>query len=187
MVSAETNRGPQSGHCALVPWQAGMAQRKAQSETLDVCLGSEVSAATKWKARSAALYGDPGRPSSAAFASMMLLNPVTSTPFSVNDILRLESEQIGPEVLQFRGPRRSGGNSQYLRRIPEQRESEVSCTGSFGDSDRRQKGEEPPGGPCETLTEMDAEPVGEPRKYTHRSWLLGETKGWGWITNNWCE
>uniref|UniRef100_A0A4X1VDV3 NK2 homeobox 6 n=1 Tax=Sus scrofa TaxID=9823 RepID=A0A4X1VDV3_PIG len=93
----------------------------------------------------------------------MLLNPVTSTPFSVNDILRLESEQIGPEVLQFRGPRRSGGNSQYLRRIPEQRESEVSCTGSFGDSDRRQNGAEPPGGPCETLTEMDAEPVGEPQ------------------------
>uniref|UniRef100_M3XWC9 NK2 homeobox 6 n=1 Tax=Mustela putorius furo TaxID=9669 RepID=M3XWC9_MUSPF len=33
----------------------------------------------------------------------MLLNPVTSTPFSVNDILRLEREQIDSESVQLRG------------------------------------------------------------------------------------
>uniref|UniRef100_A0A8C3WPU2 NK2 homeobox 6 n=1 Tax=Catagonus wagneri TaxID=51154 RepID=A0A8C3WPU2_9CETA len=93
----------------------------------------------------------------------MLLNPVTSTPFSVNDILRLERDQIRPEVLQFPGPRRSQENSQHLRRVSEQRGSEVTCTGSSGSGDRRQNGEEPPGGPCETLTEMDAESVGEPQ------------------------
>ncbi|XP_024603434.1 homeobox protein Nkx-2.6 [Neophocaena asiaeorientalis asiaeorientalis] len=92
----------------------------------------------------------------------MLLNPVTSTPFSVNDILRLEREQIGPEALQLRGARRSPESSQYLLPVPEQRGSEVPSTGS-GDGDRRQEGSEPPEGPCETVTEMDAELVGEPQ------------------------
>ncbi|XP_057576168.1 homeobox protein Nkx-2.6 [Hippopotamus amphibius kiboko] len=92
----------------------------------------------------------------------MLLNPVTSTPFSVNDILRLEREQISPEALQLRGARRSPESSQYLRPVPEQRQCEVPSTSS-GDNDRRQEGSDPPGGPCETVTEMDSELMGEPQ------------------------
>ncbi|XP_014716247.1 homeobox protein Nkx-2.6 [Equus asinus] len=92
----------------------------------------------------------------------MLLSPVTSTPFLVNDILRLEREQIGPEALQLPRARRSPESSQYLRLVPELRGSEAHNAGG-GDGDRRQEGSEPPGGPCEMVTEMDAEPVEEPQ------------------------
>ncbi|KAF5923553.1 hypothetical protein HPG69_006724 [Diceros bicornis minor] len=91
----------------------------------------------------------------------MLVSPVTSTPFSVNDILRLEREHIGPEALQLRGARRSPESSQNPRLVPEPRGTEAHNTGSNGD--RRQDGSAPPGGPCETVTEMDAEPVEEPQ------------------------
>nr|XP_010953345.1 homeobox protein Nkx-3.1 [Camelus bactrianus] len=58
----------------------------------------------------------------------MLLNPVTSTPFSVNDILRLEREQMSPEALQLRGARRNPERSQYLSLVPEPLGSEVHNT-----------------------------------------------------------
>ncbi|XP_032326979.1 homeobox protein Nkx-2.6 [Camelus ferus] len=96
----------------------------------------------------------------------MLLNPVTSTPFSVNDILRLEREQMSPEALQLRGARRNPERSQYLSLVPEPLGSEVHNTGSCGgggSGDRRQEGSEPPAGPCETVTEMDAEPMRKPQ------------------------
>ncbi|XP_077007961.1 homeobox protein Nkx-2.6 [Tamandua tetradactyla] len=93
----------------------------------------------------------------------MLLSPVTSTPFSVNDILRLECEQSRPEVSPLLGGRRSPESSQYLRLDQEPRGSEVLHAGGGGDSDRRQPRSEPPGGPSEAALEMDAEPVGEPQ------------------------
>ncbi|KAM5307229.1 homeobox protein Nkx-2.6 [Glossophaga mutica] len=89
----------------------------------------------------------------------MLQNPATSTPFSVNDILRLEREQIGLEALQLQGTRRSPESSQYLRLVPEPRESEVPNTGSCDRGDRRQDGSEPPGDANELVTDMDAERV----------------------------
>ncbi|XP_037668425.1 homeobox protein Nkx-2.6 [Choloepus didactylus] len=91
----------------------------------------------------------------------MLLSPVTSTPFSVNDILRLQCEQSRPEVSRLRGAQRSPESSEYLRLNPEPRGSEVLNAGGGG-SDKRQDGSEPPGGPCEATSEMDAKPVREP-------------------------
>lgn len=96
----------------------------------------------------------------------MLQNPVTSTPFLVDDILRLEREQIGLEALQLQAAGRSPESSQYLRLVPELRKSEALNTGSCGGAERRQNGSEPPGDPRELVTEMDAEPMGE---YTLRS------------------
>ncbi|XP_036171466.1 homeobox protein Nkx-2.6 [Myotis myotis] len=82
----------------------------------------------------------------------MLQNPVTSTPFSVDDILRLEREQIGLAALQLRGER-----SQYLRLVPDPRGAEVPNPGSRGDGEGWQDGPEPPGDPGERVTAMDAE------------------------------
>lgn len=93
----------------------------------------------------------------------MLQNPVTSTPFLVNDILRLEREHIGLEALQLWGAQRSPENSQHLRLVPEPRGSEVHNTRSSRD-DRRQNGSEPPRGSCEKVTEVVAERMGEPRE-----------------------
>ncbi|KAB0373264.1 hypothetical protein FD755_014923 [Muntiacus reevesi] len=92
----------------------------------------------------------------------MLLNPVTSTPFSVNDILSLEREHLGPDALQLQRTRGSPENFQYLRAVPEQRGSKVPSIRSADSEDRRQEGSEPSGGPCELVTEMDAESVGKP-------------------------
>lgn len=118
------------------------------------------------KAQGAALLGVRVHPSPASSAFRMLLNPVTSTPFSVNDILRLEREQIGSESLQLGGARRSPESFQCLRLVPEPRKAEVpsTCRASGDDSGRRLDEPGSPGGPCEMVTEMDAEPVGEPRK-----------------------
>ncbi|XP_066109348.1 homeobox protein Nkx-2.6 [Saccopteryx bilineata] len=91
----------------------------------------------------------------------MLQNPVTSTPFSVNDILRPAHERIGLETLQLRGTQRSPGNSQHLRLVPATWGSEVHHTGSHGGGDQRQNGPEPPGDAKEPGAEMDAERVGE--------------------------
>ncbi|EPQ06713.1 Homeobox protein Nkx-3.1 [Myotis brandtii] len=84
----------------------------------------------------------------------MLQNPVTSTPFSVDDILRLEREQIGLAAWQLRGER-----SQYLRPVPDPRGAEVPNPGSRGDGEGWQDGPEPPGDPSERVTAMDAERV----------------------------
>ncbi|XP_010846525.1 PREDICTED: homeobox protein Nkx-2.6 [Bison bison bison] len=92
----------------------------------------------------------------------MLLNPATCTPFSVNDILSLEREHLGPDALQLQRTPRSPENFQYLRPVPEQRGSEVPSIRSADSEDRRQEGSEPSRGPCELVTEMDAKPVGEP-------------------------
>lgn len=96
----------------------------------------------------------------------MPLNPVTSTPFSVNDILRLEPEQIDPEFLQLREAPGSPESFQCQRPVPEPRKSEVrsTCSARGGNSDRTDESG-CPGGPPETLAEMDSERVEEPRKY----------------------
>lgn len=162
-----------------------MAQRKAQYGTLRVYRRPWVCGVFSGKTESSArcaLWG-PGTPQPRPHSFSMLLNPVTSTPFSVNDILRLEREQIGPEALQLRGARRSPESSQYLLPVPEQRGSEVPSTGS-GDGDRRQEGSEPPEDPCEIVTEMDAELVGEPREYALGSRLLQGDQEVGWIITN---
>lgn len=109
----------------------------------------------------------------------MLQNPVTSTPFSVNDILRLEREQIGLEALQLWGARRSLGSSPYPRLVPDPRESEVHNAGGGGGGDRRQNGPEPPGGSCEPVTEMVAERTREPREYELGVGLLQGDPGVG--------
>ncbi|KAL2761709.1 homeobox protein Nkx-2.6 [Daubentonia madagascariensis] len=92
----------------------------------------------------------------------MLLSRVTSTPFSVNDILRLEREQSGPAASPHSGVRGSPENSPYLRMDSEPRGSEIHNAGGGG-GDRRQDRSEPPGGSCEAAVEMDAERVGEPQ------------------------
>lgn len=129
-------------------------------------------AATRREAQGAAIQGDGGHPSSASSAFEMLLNPVTSTPFSVDDILRLEREQIGSESLQLRGARRSPERFQCQRLLPEPRKAAVPGTcsggggGDSGDSGRRRdQSGSPPGAPCETVSQMEAERVGEPRKW----------------------
>ncbi|KAK2505353.1 hypothetical protein MC885_003577 [Smutsia gigantea] len=103
----------------------------------------------------------------------MLLNPVTSTRFSVNDILRLEREQSVPEALKLRGARRSPENSQYLRLVPEPT-SEVhnSESGGRGQRDRTQD-LEPPGGPGETVAEIHADLVGMPKPGRYAASPLG--------------
>lgn len=130
-------------------------------------LGSAVPAATSRGAPGAGLLGDGGHhtPDSSAFG--MLLNPVASTPFSVNDILRLERQQIDSESSQLRDTRRIPESFQCLRLVPEPRKAEVpsTCRASGGDSGRRQEESGSPGGPCETVTDMDAERVGEPGEY----------------------
>ena len=162
-----------------IGWEGWPRGRRSPGRWVSIVdLGSAESAATKRKAQRAAHCGDRGLPSPAPSSFRMLLNPVTSTPFSVNDILRLEHEQIGPEALQLRGARRSPESPQYLLPVPEQLGSEVPSAGS-GDGDRRQEGSESPKGLCETVTEMDAEPVGEPREYALGLGSYRETKGWG--------
>ncbi|XP_045391325.1 homeobox protein Nkx-2.6 [Lemur catta] len=96
----------------------------------------------------------------------MLLGRVTSTPFSVNDILRLQREQSGPAASPHRGVRGSPEKSPYPRMDSEPRGSEIHNAGgggSGGGSDRRQDRLEPRGASCEAVAEMDAERVGEPQ------------------------
>lgn len=141
--------------------------------------GSAGSAATKRKALGAPLCGDQGRPSPGPSAFGMLLNPVTSTPFSVNDILSLEREHLSPDALQLQRTPRSPENFQYMRRVPQQRASEVPSIRSADSEDRRQEGSEPSRDPCELVTEMDARPVGEPGEYDLGSWILQGDQGVG--------
>lgn len=146
-----------------------MAQRKAQCWILGVCPRPRVCSACSAKkgAPGPGLLGDQGHPIPASSAFGMLLNPVTFTPFSVNDILRLEREQIDSESLQLRGTRKIPESFQCLRFVPEPRKAEVPSTywGGCCDSGRRQDESGSPGGPCETVTDMDAERVGEPGEY----------------------
>ena len=163
-----------------VVWQGWSRGRRDPGRWASVAdLGSAGPAATKRRALGAPLCGDQGRPSPAPSAFGMLLNPVTSTPFSVNDILSLEREHLGPDALQLQRTQRSPENFQYLRAGPEQRGSEVPSIRSADSEDRRQKGSEPSGGACELVTEMDAEPVGEPGEYELGSWILQGDQGVG--------
>ncbi|KAG5213150.1 hypothetical protein JEQ12_008936 [Ovis aries] len=142
------------------PFRDGPEGRRNPERWTSVAdLGSVGSAATKRKALGAPLCGDQGRPSPGPSAFGMLLNPVTSTPFSVNDILSLEREHLSPDVLQLQRTPRSPENFQYLRRVPEQRGSEVPSIRSADSEDRRQEGSAPSGDPCELVTEMDAKPA----------------------------
>ncbi|XP_025788667.1 homeobox protein Nkx-2.6 [Puma concolor] len=109
----------------------------------------------------------------------MPLNPVTSTPFSVNDILRLEPEQIDPEFLQLQEAPGSPESFQCQRPVPEPRKSEVhsTCSARGGNSDRTDESG-CPGGPPETLAEMDSERVEEPQPgLSAASPLRGGTRG----------
>lgn len=165
MVSAGANGCWRFRHSALVTllqgWPRGRRSPGLWAAAPD--LGPAVTVATRRKALDAALGRERGRPSPALFAFGMLHNPVTSTPFSVNDILKLEREQIGLEALQLWGAPRSPESSQYLRLFPEPRGPEVHNTGS-GSGDRRQNGSELPGVSCETVIEMVAERIGGPRE-----------------------
>ncbi|XP_047404093.1 homeobox protein Nkx-2.6 [Sciurus carolinensis] len=93
----------------------------------------------------------------------MLLGRVTSTPFFVNDILRLEREQSDPEALPQWGMPRSPENSHYLGMDSEPRGSEVNHAGNGGGCDKERGGSEPSGGPCEAVVEKDTERGGEPQ------------------------
>ncbi|XP_004579117.2 homeobox protein Nkx-2.6 [Ochotona princeps] len=81
----------------------------------------------------------------------MLPSPVTSTPFSVQDILRPERELSAPQASPLRGARRTN---------PEPREPEIH---SAGGGDARQDRVGPPAAPHEAHAEMDTEPLTEPQ------------------------
>ncbi|KAK1342420.1 hypothetical protein QTO34_015185 [Cnephaeus nilssonii] len=131
-----------------------MALTKAQSGTPGVRPRPGVCGASSHQAGSSGrcIPRGPGTRGPPPSASGMLQNPVTSTPFSVDDILRLEREQIGLAALQLRGARGSPESSQYLRPGPDPRGSEGPNPG-----ERWQDGSEPPGDPSERVTEMDVE------------------------------
>ncbi|XP_039099678.1 homeobox protein Nkx-2.6 [Hyaena hyaena] len=108
----------------------------------------------------------------------MPLNLVTSTPFSVNDILRLEPEQIDPHFLRLREARGSPERFQCQRLVPEPQKSEVHSTCSVRGGNRRQNESGSPGGPPETVAEMDSERVEEPQPgLGAASPLRGGTRG----------
>ncbi|XP_005373760.1 PREDICTED: homeobox protein Nkx-2.6 [Chinchilla lanigera] len=86
----------------------------------------------------------------------MLLSRVTSTPFSVNDILRLEREQGDLEVSPQWGLRGSPENPQYLGVGP-------AVHRACGGGGRGRERSEARGGPCEAAVEMHEERVGEPQ------------------------
>lgn len=136
-------------------WDAGRL-----SQSLGLSAGP---AATRREAQGAAPHGDQALLGPAPSAFGMLLSPVTSTPFSVKDILRLERERSCPAASPHPGMRKSSENFQYLRMDPEPRGSEVHNAGGGG-GDRRLDGSEPPGGACEAVLEMDAERMAEPRE-----------------------
>lgn len=168
VVSARTNESD------LVTWprsprrQGWPRERRSAGYWASVPdLGSAVPAAPRRGAPGAGLLGDRCHPIPASSTFGMLLNPVTSTPFSVNDILRLEREQIDSESVQLRGTRKIPESFQCLRFVPEPRKAEVpsTCRARCGDSGRRQDESGSPGGPCETVTDMDVERVGEPGEY----------------------
>lgn len=81
-----------------------------------------------------------------ASAFGMLLNPVTSTPFSVNDIPGLEREHLSPDVLQLQRTPRSPETFSTCDRISQNSGSEVPSIGA--QTDRRQERSAPSGDPC---------------------------------------
>lgn len=180
MVSAGANGSWWSRPSALVTrwqgWPRGRRSPGRWASALD--LRSVVLAETRRKALGAAPRGGRRHPGLSPSAFGMLQNPVTSTPFSVKDILRLEREQIGLEALQLQGARRSPESSQHLRQVPEPQGLVVHHTGRGG-SDKRKDMSEPPGGSCETVTEMVTERIGESREYKLRSWLPRRDHGGG--------
>lgn len=180
MVSAAANGSWWSRPSALVTrWQGWPSGRRSPGRWGSaLALRSVVLAETRRKALGAAPRGDRRHPGPSPCAFGMLQNPVTSTPFSVKDILRPEREQIGLEALQVQGARRSQESSEHLRQVPEPQGSVVRHTGRGG-SDKRKDMSEPPGGSCETVTEVVTERMGEPREYKLRSWLLRRDHGGG--------
>ncbi|XP_055974796.1 homeobox protein Nkx-2.6 [Sorex fumeus] len=92
----------------------------------------------------------------------MLLSPVTSTPFSVSDILGPEREPFGAEAWPLRGARGNLESSQYLSLNPGLAESEAQSAGHSGhDGHGSQDDAEPSGGPCETVPDTDEERKGD--------------------------
>lgn len=87
------------------------------------------------------------------FGYEMLPSPVASTPFSVEDILRLELEQNDSKTPSQWELHRNPVKPQYLRMKLE--------SGGSESSDRTQA---PFPSAWETLLEMDSNPVREPRK-----------------------
>ncbi|XP_006864443.1 PREDICTED: homeobox protein Nkx-2.6 [Chrysochloris asiatica] len=93
----------------------------------------------------------------------MLLSPGTSTPFSVNDILRLEGEQSRPKTSTFLGPQGNPENSPYQLQDPEPSGWEVLNADSCSSNWKRHECSESPGGSCEKILEIDAERMEEPK------------------------
>lgn len=149
------------GHVPPHPATSGKALRKEPSGTLDR-LGTVSRSCSS--GRNATRRPGPSRPRPLHPSLVMLLSRVTSTPFSVNDILRLEREQSNPEATSQWRVRRSPENAQYLQMDWEPREPEIHNAGSGGGGDRGQDPSELPGGLCEAVLEMDPERVGEPRE-----------------------
>nr|XP_051686451.1 homeobox protein Nkx-2.6-like [Oryctolagus cuniculus] len=90
----------------------------------------------------------------------MLLSPVTSTPFSVKDILRPQREQGGLLASPRRRAQRTPENSQGPRTDAEPRKPGIHSAGDSGGSGGDAR---PPGAPCEASVKMDREPLGEPQ------------------------
>uniref|UniRef100_A0A8C6RVF4 NK2 homeobox 6 n=1 Tax=Nannospalax galili TaxID=1026970 RepID=A0A8C6RVF4_NANGA len=85
----------------------------------------------------------------------MLLSRVTSTPFSVQDILQLECEPSEPKTSSQWRVHKNPENSQFLRMDQESRGLESG--------DRAENDGSDPRGPWEIVMEMDTEGVGEPQ------------------------
>ncbi|XP_012998764.2 homeobox protein Nkx-2.6 [Cavia porcellus] len=90
----------------------------------------------------------------------MLPSPATSTPFSVEDILRLEREPGDFQASPQWGLQGSPENPPYVgvHREPPAPEIHRACRGASRGRERS----EPRGGPCEAVKEMRAERVGVP-------------------------
>ncbi|XP_004630723.1 homeobox protein Nkx-2.6 [Octodon degus] len=89
----------------------------------------------------------------------MPLSRVTSTPFSVNDILRLERQQGDLEVSPSWGLRGSPENPRNLEVGPQPREQEVHSACGMGSREGEQS--DARGGPYGTVMEMLTDPMGE--------------------------
>lgn len=102
--------------------------------------------------------------SSAPSAEEMLLSPATSTPFSIDDILRQEREQNDSKTPSQWKLNRNPEKLRYLRMAPGSMGSESSGRAHGGGSNPLR---------ClwETVLDKDSNPGREPRKYALRSFL----------------
>lgn len=153
MVSVGTNGGPQSYHPVLVPPPADRTKGRRCPGPRVCILESNGTAPRKGKlrARHLAVVKNLSAP---PLRLEMLPSPVASTPFSVEDILRLEHEQTDSKTPSQWGLHRNPVKPQYLRRNLE--------SGGSESGDRAQAATFL----CtwETVLEMDSNPLRELRK-----------------------